>query len=170
MNKPTDSPCRDSQDTDLCVTNCSPGQGRAGQGRTGRQALEVGQHAERRAGVDAQGGGAEHGDVTRHLQQQLLGEHPPCPPRPWARQHHGHGPAGEENKGKPSAHTTALAPAVGTSYTPERELWSGCPYRWSQNAPKARDGFLAACPDLSPSLIIFQRDNGAGVPWACVQR
>ena len=51
---------------------------------TWRQALEVAQHAERRAGVDAERGSAQQWDVAGHPQQAVLGEHRVCPPRPWA--------------------------------------------------------------------------------------
>lgn len=167
MNKPTDSPCRHSQDVDLCVTNCSPGQGRAVPGaRRSKSASTRNAVQGLTLSVAAQSTGMSPGTFS----SSSSGNTPRVLHVPGHGSTTGTATAGEENKGKPSAHTTALAPAVGTSYTPERELWSGCPYRWSQNAPKARDGFLAACPDLSPSLIISQRDNGAGVPWACVQR
>lgn len=51
---------------------------------TWRQALEVAQHAERRAGVDAERGSAQQWDVAGHPQQAVLREHRVCPPRPWA--------------------------------------------------------------------------------------
>lgn len=101
------------------------------QGHTRRQALEVSQQTERRAGVDAQSGSTEHWDVTGHLQQHLLREHSLCPPRPWEQQHHGHSHSRGESKGKPSAPIVTLAPqhqVLGTSYTLERELWNGFPY------------------------------------------
>lgn len=145
------------------------------QGRTGRQALEVGQHTERRAGVDAQSGSTEHRHVTGHLEQHLLREHPPRPPHPWAQQHRGHSHGGGKQRKTISSHRSLSASngaTPGTSCTPERESWNVCPCGYSQNTPRGKERIPRCLPRFitQQSLIISQRDNGTGAPWACVQR
>lgn len=123
------------------------------QGHTGRQALEVGQHTERCAGVDAQSGSTEHRDIPGHLQQHLLREHSLCPPRPWARQHRRHSKGGKQRK------TISSRCSLGAGSIVCREPvtpWRGN-YGMSSHMGRvkmlqeARNGFLAACQDLSPS-------------------
>lgn len=82
------------------------------QSRTWRQGLKVSQHAVRCAGVDAQGGSAQHRDVTGHPQQHLLREHSLRPPRPWVPA------ASQARKGKgdeTSTHATALTLVTAAS-------------------------------------------------------
>lgn len=136
------------------------------QSHTWSQGLEVGQHAVRRAGVDAQGGGTQHRDVTGHLQQHLLGEDPLRPPRPWGTSSIAGGTgraAGRwARKGKcyeTSSHAIALTPVVAASpLRAQSKSWK-VNYEtffhmgMAKILQEAGDGSPTACQDLSPSKV-----------------